>query len=77
MLKTLRNRVQSEIDNGKTLKQVVSDLSITANYICLQTKSLALASQWLEYGIKKKQIPHPFGWFFKYESFFALKFYYK
>jgi glyoxylase-like metal-dependent hydrolase (beta-lactamase superfamily II) len=32
MLKTLRNRVQSEIDNGKTLKQVVSDLSITANY---------------------------------------------
>ena len=32
MLKTLRNRVQSEIDKGKTLKQVVSDLSITANY---------------------------------------------
>ena len=32
MLKTLRNRVQSEIDKGKTLKEVVANKSITSEY---------------------------------------------
>jgi glyoxylase-like metal-dependent hydrolase (beta-lactamase superfamily II) len=32
MLKTLRNRVQSEIDKGRTLKEVVANKSITVEY---------------------------------------------